>query len=80
VPFGFGDVNLAGLIGLAVGWPGVAVALVLGIFAAGAFSLAYLAWMAARRRYAAFTPFPYGPFLVLGALAVYFRLWTALGP
>lgn len=80
VPFGFGDVNLAGLIGLAVGWPGVAVALVLGIFAAGAFSLAFLIWMAARRRYSAFTPFPYGPFLVFGALAVYFRLWTALGP
>jgi hypothetical protein len=35
--------------------------------------------MAARRRYSAFTPFPYGPFLVFGALAVYFRLWTALG-
>jgi leader peptidase (prepilin peptidase)/N-methyltransferase len=80
VPFGFGDVNLAGLIGLAVGWPGVAVALVLGIFGAGAFSLAYLIWMAARRRYSAFTPFPYGPFLVLGALAVYLRLWTALAP
>jgi prepilin signal peptidase PulO-like enzyme (type II secretory pathway) len=76
VPFGFGDVNLAGLIGLAVGWPGVVVALLLGIFTAGAFSLLYLAWMAVRRRYSAFTPFPYGPFLVLGALAVYFRVWT----
>jgi prepilin signal peptidase PulO-like enzyme (type II secretory pathway) len=76
VPFGFGDVNLAGLIGLAVGWPGVVVALLLGIFAAGAFSVLYLGWMAARRRYSAFTPFPYGPFLVLGALAVYFRIWS----
>jgi prepilin signal peptidase PulO-like enzyme (type II secretory pathway) len=76
VPFGFGDVNLAGLIGLAVGWPGVVVALLLGIFAAGAFSLLYLGWMAVRRKYSAFTPFPYGPFLVLGALAVYFRIWS----
>jgi prepilin signal peptidase PulO-like enzyme (type II secretory pathway) len=77
VPFGFGDVNLAGLIGLALGWPGVLVGLVLGIFAAGAYSLILVAWMAARRRYSAFTPFPYGPFLILGALAVYFRLWNA---
>lgn len=79
VPFGFGDVNLAGLIGLVLGWQGVLVALVLGIFAAGAFSLVYMAWMAARRRYSAFTPFPYGPFLVLGALAVYFRIWAVFG-
>ena len=77
VPFGFGDVNLAGLIGLILGWPGVLVGLALGIFAAGAFSLLFLAWMAARRRYSAFTPFPYGPFLILGALAVYFRVWNA---
>jgi prepilin signal peptidase PulO-like enzyme (type II secretory pathway) len=28
--------------------------------------------MLARRRYVAFTPIPYGPFLVLGALLVYF--------
>lgn len=79
VPFGFGDVNLAGVVGLAVGWPGVLVALLLGIFAAGGFSLGYLVWMAARRRYSAFTPFPYGPFLILGALAVYFRIWGHFG-
>ncbi len=76
VAFGFGDVNLAGLIGLILGWPGVLVGLVLGIFAAGAFSLVFLVWMAVRRRYSAFTPFPYGPFLILGALAVYFRVWN----
>jgi prepilin signal peptidase PulO-like enzyme (type II secretory pathway) len=72
VAFGFGDVNLAGLIGLAVGWPGVVASLLAGMLAAGFFSLAYLLVMLARRRYTAFVPIPYGPFLILGALLVYF--------
>ena len=72
VAFGFGDVTLAGLIGLAVGWPGVVIALFFGVLAAGLFSLAYLLWMLLRGRYAAFLPIPYGPFLIAGAL---FILW-----
>jgi len=72
VAFGFGDVTLAGLIGLVVGWPGVVLALLVGILAAGLFSLGYLLVMLARRRYTAFTPIPYGPFLILGACLVYF--------
>jgi leader peptidase (prepilin peptidase) / N-methyltransferase len=72
VAFGFGDVTLAGLIGLVVGWPAVTLALLVGILAAGVFSLGYLLWMVARRRYAAFTPIPYGPFLILGASLVYY--------
>ncbi|MGD8760438.1 MAG: A24 family peptidase, partial [Anaerolineales bacterium] len=39
VAFGFGDVMLAGLIGLAVGWPGVIMAVFIGIAAAGIFAL-----------------------------------------
>ncbi len=77
VAFGFGDVMLAGLIGVTVGWPGVLVALFLGVLAAGLFSLAYVLVMLARRRYTAFLPIPYGPFLVLGALSVYFGGRTA---
>lgn len=72
VAFGFGDVMFAGVIGLTVGWPGVVLALFLGILAAGIFSLVYLLAMLARRRYTAFTPIPYGPFLALGASVVYF--------
>ncbi len=78
IPFGFGDVTLAGVIGLAVGFPGVIVALFLGILAAGAFSLAYLLTMLARRRYTAFAAIPYGPFMILGACLVYFGGRTAL--
>ncbi len=72
VAFGFGDVTLAGLIGLIVGWPAVVLALLVGILTAGLFSLGYLIMMLARRRYTAFTPIPYGPFLILGASMVHF--------
>jgi prepilin signal peptidase PulO-like enzyme (type II secretory pathway) len=74
VAFGFGDVTLSGVIGLTVGWPGVIVAVVLGILAAGLFSLGYLLTMAARSKYNPFMPIPYGPFLILGAMIVYFIL------
>lgn len=72
VAFGFGDVTLAGLIGLVVGWPAVVLALLVGILAAGGFSLGYLLVMLARRRYTAFTAIPYGPFLILGTALVYY--------
>lgn len=72
VAFGFGDVTLAGLIGLAVGWPGVLVALLYGVLAGGLFSLVYIIVMAIRRRYTPFMPIPYGPFLILGASLIYY--------
>ncbi len=71
IAFGGGDVNLAGLIGLAVGWSGVLFALFIGVVLAGLFSLGYLAVMLARRRYNPHTPFAYGPFLVVGGLLMY---------
>jgi leader peptidase (prepilin peptidase)/N-methyltransferase len=77
VALGFGDVTLSTIIGLAVGFPGVIEALLRGILAAGLFSIAYLIYMKLRRRYSAFTPIPYGPFLILGAWWVYF--WGAAG-
>lgn len=72
VAFGFGDVTLAGLIGLIVGWPAVVLALLIGILAAGVFSLGHVLVSLLRRSYSAFTPIPYGPFLILGASLVYF--------
>jgi prepilin signal peptidase PulO-like enzyme (type II secretory pathway) len=72
VAFGFGDVTLAGLIGLTVGWPAVLPALLVGILAAGCFSLLFILATAAMGKYTPLTPIPYGPFLVLGALSVYF--------
>ena len=72
VAFGFGDVTLAGLIGLIVGWPAVVLALLIGILAAGVFSLGHVLVSLLRRSYSAFTPIPYGPFLILGASLVYY--------
>jgi leader peptidase (prepilin peptidase) / N-methyltransferase len=70
VAFGFGDVVLGGVLGLTVGWPGIVVAVVVGIFAAGVFSLALVLVQLTRRRYAAFLAIPYGPFLLFGAAMV----------
>ena len=78
IALGFGDVTLATIIGLAVGFPGVIEALLRGILAAGLFSIAYLIYMKVRRRYSVFTPIPYGPFLILGAWWVYFWGWAGL--
>ncbi|MCS6909177.1 MAG: A24 family peptidase [Anaerolineales bacterium] len=71
IAFGGGDVNLAGLVGLAVGWSGVLPAVVIGIFTAGMFSLGMLGVQLLRGRYNPHTPFAYGPFLALGGMAVY---------
>ena len=72
VAFGFGDVTLAGVLGLCVGYPGILIALFLGVLAAGEYSLVHILFMFIRRQYKAFVPIPYGPFLVLGASLVYF--------
>jgi leader peptidase (prepilin peptidase)/N-methyltransferase len=82
VVFGWGDVNLAGVVGLAVGWSGVLFAVVLAIFLGGLFSAAYIVVQVLRRRYDPYTAIPYGPFLILGGLAIYFygqefALWYA---
>jgi len=73
VALGFGDVNLSGVLGLLLGWPGVVAGLVLTILLGGLFSAAYVLWMLARRRYRAFVAIPYGPFLVLAAAWLLFR-------
>lgn len=72
VALGFGDVNLAGVIGLLLGWPGILPALILAILLGGAGSLIYLVWMWLSRQYQAFAAIPYGPFLVLGAVILLF--------
>ncbi|TFH33330.1 MAG: prepilin peptidase [Anaerolineales bacterium] len=78
VPFGFGDVTLATVIGLLLGFPAAIEALLRGMFYAGIFSIGYVIYLSLRRRYSAFIPIPYGPFLILGALWVYFQGWTFL--
>jgi prepilin signal peptidase PulO-like enzyme (type II secretory pathway) len=54
-----------------VGWPGVVLAVFIGVLTAGVFSLLFVLVQLLRRRYTPYMPFPYGPFLVLGGLLVY---------
>jgi prepilin signal peptidase PulO-like enzyme (type II secretory pathway) len=72
---GGGDVYLAGVLGLMVGWPYVVNALVYGVLVGGAASIAVLLAQVLRGRYssAAFMTFiPYGPYLIFGAFYVLF--------
>ena len=73
VALGFGDVNLAGIIGLLLGWPGIISGLVLTIILGGVVSLIYLIWQLLGRRYKAFSAIPYGPFMVLSVVILLFR-------
>lgn len=71
VAFGFGDVTLAALIGVVVGWPGIILALMVGVLSAGAFSLMYILVSFVLGRYQPYMPIPYGPFLIAGGSLVY---------
>lgn len=65
---GFGDVNLSGVLGLLLGWPGIVAGLLLTILLAGVISLLYLLWTVFRKRYDSSLAIPYGPFLVASAI------------
>jgi prepilin signal peptidase PulO-like enzyme (type II secretory pathway) len=72
VVFGGGDVNLAGVVGLVVGWSGILLALLIAVLSSGAFSLGYVIVQSIRRRYDPYAPIPYGPFILLGGFLLYF--------
>lgn len=73
---GFGDVNLSGVIGLMLGWPGIVAGLILTIFIAGIVSLIYLLFRLVTHRYEAFMAIPYGPFLVASAVVLMYFIDT----
>lgn len=72
VALGYGDVNLSGILGLLLGWPGVVGGLFLAIFLGGAFSLIYIVILLILRRFQSFLAIPYGPFLVASAFLLLF--------
>ena len=65
---GFGDVNLSGVIGLLLGWPGILAGLLVAIILAGAVSILYLIFMLTKRLYHSGLTIPYGPFLAGSAI------------
>ena len=69
---GFGDVMLSGVLGLLLGWPGIAAGLVIAVLLGGLGGIVTLAIMLIRRKYQAFTAIPYGPFLILAAAVLLF--------
>jgi len=73
VALGFGDVNLAGILGLVMGWPGITACLFIAILIGGLISGIYLVVMVIKRSYRAFTALPYAPFLLLSAVFLLFR-------
>ena len=70
VALGFGDVNLAGVIGLLLGWPGIIAGLFLGILIGGVVSGFFLLIKLIRGEYQVLSALPYGPFLVFSAAAL----------
>lgn len=65
---GFGDVNLAGIVGLLLGWPEIVGGLLIAILSGGLVSGLILIRMKLSRSYQAMTAIPYAPFLILGAI------------
>ncbi len=70
VALGFGDVNLAGVIGLLLGWPGVIAGVFVAILLGGVISGIFLVVQKIRKKYQAFEALPYGPFLVISVVLV----------
>lgn len=73
VAFGFGDVMAGTFLGLLIGWPSVFRAIIIAIFAFGAYSLAIILGLLITKRYSAFsTALPFTPFLVLGTIVMFY--------
>lgn len=67
---GGGDVYLAGVLGLMLGWPFIWDTLLLGVLLGGVISFLFIAVLVLSRRYssdALMTFIPYGPYFILGA-------------
>lgn len=72
---GGGDVYLAGVLGLMLGWPFIWDALLLGVLLGGLISLFFLIALLVRRRYtseALMNFIPYGPYFILSAFYMLF--------
>ena len=70
---GGGDVFLAGVLGLMLGWPNIVLGLIYGVLVGGFVSLLAIIQLLIKRRYAEntmMTFIPYGPSLILGAFYV----------
>ena len=78
---GSGDITLATILGLLLGWPLIWFGLLLGILFSGVIGLIIILALLLTRRYKthAFNVFiPYGPFFILSTfLLIYFPMWMS---
>jgi prepilin signal peptidase PulO-like enzyme (type II secretory pathway) len=72
VALGYGDVNLAGILGLLLGWPGITAGLVFAILMGGLVSLAIIIYAKLKKTYRPLFAVPYAPFLILGAVILFY--------
>jgi leader peptidase (prepilin peptidase)/N-methyltransferase len=72
VALGYGDVTLSGALGLVLGFPGIAYALLIAILLGGVFAGVMLVIGKIRNKYQPFTAMPYAPFLLLSAFILLF--------
>jgi prepilin signal peptidase PulO-like enzyme (type II secretory pathway) len=72
VALGFGDVNIAGVVGLFIGWPPIILGLLFAIFLGGVVSILFVIVTAVTGRFRAFAALPYAPFLAFAALVMLF--------
>ncbi len=70
VAFGYGDVMLAGLCGVILGWQPLIFAMFITVFLGALGALVYLVIRNVAGRYDMFTPLPYGPYIVVGTLVM----------
>jgi leader peptidase (prepilin peptidase) / N-methyltransferase len=74
VAFGYGDVMLATLSGLMLGWQALIFAITIAVFAGAAGAILYLlVRLIVKGRYEFFTALPYGQYIVLGTVIM--MLW-----
>lgn len=69
---GFGDVYACAFLGFLVGWPYVIGMLIIAIIISGIYSFLYLIIKALRKNYQVASTIPYTPFLILGAIAIFY--------
>jgi leader peptidase (prepilin peptidase)/N-methyltransferase len=69
VAFGYGDVMLAGVSGLMLGWRGLIFSLFITVFLGAIGALIYILYRRfTPKGYQAFSPIPYGPYIVIATL------------